>query len=236
MNRPSLLLALLLFPASLSAADTPKNLPDGYKLLYEQDCAEAAALKDFVFSDPKAWAFASEGGGALELTGKSKYQPQYRSPLNIALIANKSFGDFVLEVELQSTVKPYGHQDMCLFYGFTGTNRFYYTHLAVAADPNAHNIFVVTNAARLSIARETTKGVTWGENQWHKVRLERRIEEGSIKVFFDDFEKPIMQAEEKTLARGAIGFGSFDDKGKVRRIRIWGPTVTDKRTEFFEGR
>ena len=33
------------------------------------------------------------------------------------------FGNFVLDVELQSTVKPYPHQDMCLFFGFQATNR-----------------------------------------------------------------------------------------------------------------
>jgi hypothetical protein len=33
---------------------------------------------------------------ALELAAEKKYQPAVRSPLNIALIADKAFGDFVL--------------------------------------------------------------------------------------------------------------------------------------------
>lgn len=235
LNRAFFLPALLATSFALLAADKPGNLPDGYRLLYEQDFKSAAALKEFVFSDPKAWKFSgSEDNGSLELAGKSNYAPKHRSPLNIALIANRGFGDFVLEAELQSTVKPYGHQDMCLFFGFTGTNQFYYTHLAVAADPHAHNIFIVTNAARLAIARETTKGVTWGEGQWHKVRIERRTADGTIKVFFDDHARPIMVAEEKTLTRGAIGFGSFDDKGRIRRIRVWGPEVSEGKTDFFQ--
>lgn len=229
------LLLTLLRPAPTPAAARPAGLPEDYRLLYEQDCGKSGCLQDFVFSDPKAWKWSGPGeNAALELAGKSRYQPQHRSPLNIALIANRTFGDFVLEAELQSTVKPYNHQDMCLFYGFAGTNQFYYTHLAVAADPHAHNIFVVTNAARLAIARQTTQGVTWGEGQWHKVRIERRTRDGSIKVYFDDLTTPIMVAEEKTLTRGALGFGSFDDKGRIRHIRVWGPGVTGEKTGFFQ--
>lgn len=230
-----LLLGLISMSAPLRAADGPEGLPSGYRLLYEQNFQDPSALKDFAFSDPAAWRFAADGqAGALELAGKSRYQPAHRSPLNIALIADRVFGDFILEAEVQSTVKPYGHQDMCLFYGFAGTNRFYYTHLAVAADPHAHNIFIVTNAPRLAIARETTKGVTWGEGQWHKIRLERKTIDGTIQVFFDDLSRPIMRAEEKTITRGAIGFGSFDDKGKVRRVRIWGPAMSEQKSEFFQ--
>lgn len=241
LTRSSLPLLLLVLAVSAgltrpsAAAPAPAGLPEGYRLLYEQDFRDPASLKDLVVSDAQAWRWSKEPeGGALELAGKSKYQPKHRSPFNIALIADREFGDFILEAELQSTVKPYGHQDLCLFYGFTDTNHFYYTHLAVAADPHAHNIFIVTNAARLAIARETTPGVTWGESQWHKVRLERRTATGSIQVYFDDMTRPIMQAEEKTLTRGAIGFGSFDDRGKVRRVRIWGPAVTEQKTEFFQ--
>lgn len=232
-----LLPILLLLPLAARAAapERPAGLPADYRLLFAQDCRTAGALREFVFSDPKAWKWSGPGDNAgLELAGKSQYKPQHRSPLNIALIADRVFGDFVLEAELQSTVKPYGHQDMCLFYGFAGTNQFYYTHLAVAADPHAHNIFVVTNAARLAIARQTTQGVTWGENQWHKVRLERRTADGSIKVYFDDLARPIMVAEEKTLTRGALGFGSFDDKGRIRNIRVWGPGASEEKTGFFQ--
>lgn len=216
---------------SCAAADSGTSIPAGYTLQYEQSFKSPESLKEIVVSDPKAWRHAADG--SLELSGKSNYNPKDRSPFNIALVADKVFGDFVLEAELQSTVKPYGHQDMCLFYGFEATNRFYYTHIAVAADPRAHNIFIVTNAPRLSFAKETTKGVTWGENQWHKVRIERRIADGSIKVYFDDFTKPIMTAEEKTLTGGLIGFGSFDDKGKIRNVKIWAPSVRTRKMEFF---
>jgi hypothetical protein len=225
---------LLSFAISARAADKPSGIPAGYQLQYEQSFDSPEALKQFVFSDPKAWRHAKDGdNGALELFGKSDYNPKDRSPFNIALVADRMFSDFVLDVELQSTVKPYPHQDMCLFYGFEATNKFYYTHIAVAADPHAHNIFIVNGAPRAAIAKQTTQGVTWGENQWHKVRIERNTSAGTIKVYFDDFSKPIMVAEDKTFAEGCIGFGSFDDKGKIDNVKIWAPSATRKKTGFF---
>src|SRR6185369_540882 len=159
----------------------------------------------------------------LDLVTQSKYKPVHRSPFNIALIADKVFTDFVLEANLMQTGKEYGHRDMCLFFGVQDPSHLYYAHIATAADDHAHNIFVVTNAPRIKIATETTKGVNWGLGVWHKVRLERNTATGTIKVFFDDLTRPIMVAEDKTFGAGHIGFGSFDDTGMVDNIRVWGP-------------
>ena len=236
MNRRQFLHTAAASVAALSvpAADAPK-LPAGFKLLYEQDFAKPDALKDFAFTDASAWRLAKEKDRpALELHKQSAYKPEHRSPLNIALIADKVFGDFVLEAELLSTKKPYGHQDMCLFFGFTGAAQYYYNHIAVAADPNAHNVFIVNNAPRKNFAKETTKGITWGEREWHKIRAERDTQAGTYKVFFDDLTKPIMLAEDKTFLKGHLGFGSFDDVGMVTNIKVWGPSAETKRAEFFK--
>lgn len=211
------------------------DAPAGYKLAYEQKFDSAIALQDFRFTDPKAWGYAKTNDiSALALMKQSQYKPVVRSPVNIALIADRMFGDFVLEADLIQTGKEYGHRDMCLFFGFQSPTNFYYTHIATAADNNAHNIFVVNNAPRTNIAKETTKGVNWGLGVWHKVRLERNVAAGSIKVYFDDMTKPIMTTEDKTFGAGQIGFGSFDDTGMVDNIRIWSPSVETKKTGFFK--
>ena len=218
----------------LAAAAAETNVHAGYKLLYEQKFDKADVIKEFAMTDPAAWRIADTNNQrALELVQQSKYKPAVRSPVNIALIADKVFTDFILEVDLIQTGREYGHRDMCLFYGVQNPTNFYYTHVATAADPNAHNVFIVKNAPRTNIAKETTKGVNWGLNVWHKVRLERDTKAGAIRVFFDDFSKPIMIAEDKSFTNGYIGFGSFDDTGMIDNIRIWGPAVETKKTEFF---
>ncbi len=213
----------------------PDNIPAGYKPVYEQRFVTPYSMADFRFSDPSAWGYAKTNDiSALSLMKQSQYKPVVRSPVNIALIADKVFGDFVLEADLIQTGKEYGHRDMCLFFGFQSPTNFYYTHIATAADNNAHNIFVVNNAPRTNIAKETTKGVDWGLGVWHKVRLERNDAAGSIKVYFDDMTTPIMTTEDKTFGADQIGFGSFDDTGMVDNIRIWAPSMETKKTGFFK--
>ena len=135
---PALAVAGLFQALSLSAGEKPATLPSDYKLLYEQKFDVPAALKDFLMTDTAAWKWTEDGKtSALELVQQSKYEPVVRSPVNIALIADKVFTDFVLEADLIQTGKEYGHRDMCLFFGFQNPTNFYYTHIATAADDHA---------------------------------------------------------------------------------------------------
>lgn len=210
--------------------------PEGYSLVYEQHFDAASALLGFAFTDPAAWGWSADGKGfALELKSQSRYAPPVRSPVNIALIGDRVFGDFVLEVDLIQTGKEYGHRDMCLFFGMQDPTHFYYVHLATKADDHAHNVFIVNGAPRTKIAKKTTAGVHWGLEVWHTVRLERRVSDGTIRVYFDDRHEPVMVAEDKTFGAGWVGFGSFDDTGKVDNIRIWAPgTVEVKKVPFYQ--
>src|SRR5687768_929763 len=186
-------LITLLAAAQLAwAADV--NLPKGYKLLYEQTFENQDSIKSFEMTDSAAWKYSKEekGGGALELAKQSTYKPEVRSPVNIALIKDKVFGDFILEGDFIQTGHEYGHRDMCIFFGFQKPTQFYYVHIASKADANAHNVFIVNEKPRTNIARTTTAGVNWGLNIWHKIRLERKVADGSIKVYFDDMTIPIM--------------------------------------------
>src|SRR5215210_5594610 len=97
MNRILASLAFL-WAASLHGAD----LPSGYKLLYEQTFENASALAGFQMTDTNAWKFVYTNdaqGGTMELVQQSKYAPIVRSPVNIALIKDKVFGDFILEAD-----------------------------------------------------------------------------------------------------------------------------------------
>ena len=228
-----LLLAVSLAAILPAAAENPAGIPADYKLLYSQDFSKPDAIKDFVMTDPSAWKVSTEDRPALELTKQSKYKPPFRSPVNIALIAGKVFGDCIIEADCLQTGREYGHRDMCIFYGFQSPSKFYYTHIASAADPHAHNCFLVNDAARVAIAKETTKGVEWGLGVWQKVRIERKVSDGTIRVFFNDMEKPIMTAQDKTHGAGLVGFGSFDDTGKVTNIRIWGREMQETEAEVF---
>ena len=217
-----LFLVPLLFPA-IARAENPPGIPADYRVLYSQDFSKPEATKDFVMTDPGAWTITkTDGKAALELTKQSQYEPPFRSPFNIALLAGKAFGDVIFEADCQQTGKEYGHRDMIFVHGYQDPAHFYYTHIATAADEHAHNCFIVNGAPRLKFANEVTKGVNWGLGIWHHVRIERKASTGAVRVFFDDMEKPIMSGEEKTFGAGAIGLGSFDDTGKIANLKVWG--------------
>lgn len=224
-------LFLLALSASPIFADDP---PAGTKLLYSQDFARPEAIKDFVPTDPKAWRLGSAGGKAfLEQFAASKYTPSHRSPFNFALVGGKKFGDFVLDVELQSTSREYGHRDMVLVFGFRDPTHFYYVHIATQADDHANNVFIVKDAPRVKIAKETNKGNDWGTDAWRKVRLTRTLADGGIKVYFQDMSRPVMVAEDKSFGAGWVGFGTFDDTGRIANIKVWGKEAEDKQAPAF---
>lgn len=213
----------------------PAGIPADYKLVYAPDFSKPEALNDWVFTVPGGWKTTKEADGAwsLELVDQyqkdhPKYEPKYRSPFTFGLIKGKWFTDVIIDCDAASTVKPYGHQDLCFIYGFNGPTKFYYTHIAVAPDPHAHNCFIVNEKERTAIGTEVSKGVTWGVNEWHHVRILRRGSDGTTEVFFDDMTKPIMRASDKTFTGGYVGLGSFDDKGKFKNVRVYAPAVEEK--------
>lgn len=203
------------------------------KPVYQQTFEEKDVLKKFRFTQPDKWIL-SEGkqGMALEFTGISDYQPPFRSPHTIGLISDMTFGSFTLEADLLQTGKEYGHRDMCIIFGFQDPSRFYYSHIASKMDDNAHQIMIVNNAPRTKISSFTTQGVEWGDKVWHKVRLERNIETGSIKIFYDG--TLIEEANDKTFGKGYVGFGSFDDSGKIDNVKIWSKDSAKGNLAVFE--
>jgi hypothetical protein len=226
--------AVLAAIPSLHAAEKYPGIPEDYKLIYTQEFLDATALKDFAFTDPTAWKVAeADGKHVLELHQQSKYKPVHRSPFNIALLAGQKFGDCIIEAHCLQTGKEYGHRDMVVVFGFQNPSQFYYTHIATAADDHANNVFIVKDAPRVKIATETNTGNDWGLNVWHKVRVERKASDGTIKVFFDDMAKPIMVAHDKNFGVGWVGFGSFDDTGRIANVRIWAKeSVAERAPEF----
>lgn len=191
-----------------------------WPVLFESDM-NGAMPAGLVFSDSRAWRLApAEKGKALELFRASNYRPKYRSPFNYALFP-PVVDSFLLDVDVRSTGRDYGHRDLCFFFGFRDADHYYYAHLGKAADAHAHSIFAVDGAPRVSIAKERTSGTPWAD-AWHHVRIQRDTESGDIAVFFDDMTKPVMQAKDRRFLSGKVGVGSFDDTGAFDNVVLRG--------------
>jgi hypothetical protein len=201
----------------------PKVLAEefhGQPLVFFEDFESGAGR--WTQTDPNAWKVARvDKGHVYSLYQQSKYEPPVRSPFNIARIADVNVSDFVVQARLEQTGKEYGHRDMCIIFGYQDPSHFYYVHIATKADAAANSIFIVNGAPRTSIAKERTDGTDWSTG-FHDVRIVRDTTSGLILVFFDDMDKPIMTAVDRTFLSGGIGFGSFDDTGNIDDVIIWG--------------
>jgi hypothetical protein len=173
-------------------------------------------------TDRTAWRTTeARGGHVYSLFRQSKYVPPYRSPVNYSLLKDIFVTDFTLEAKVQSTVKDYDHRDMCLIFGYQDPAHFYYVHFGKKTDDHANQIFIVNAAPRIKISTRTTPGTNW-DDEWHTVRIVRRVADGTINVYFDDMKSPVMMACDKTFTRGRIGVGSFDDTGAWDDVTLWG--------------
>jgi hypothetical protein len=176
-------------------------------------------------SDPKAWKIVEQDGNRVyNQFQQSKVETPVRSPFNRALVKDLVVGDCLLDVKLQSTIKDYDHRDMCLFFGFQDAAHFYYVHFGKKADEHANQIFIVNNEPRKKISTTSTAGTPWTDG-WHHARVIRRVDSGKIEVFFDDMEKPVMTATDKTFAWGQVGIGTFDDTGNFDDVLVYGKKV-----------
>jgi len=173
--------------------------------------------------DPAQWKIKKTDKGQLlsQHEKKTNYKPPHRSPTNIALLKDVTVSDMDLTVKVRSTHPDYGHRDACIVFGYQDPAHFYYVHLGKQADDHANQIFIVNDAARKKISLTSTDGTNW-DDEWHTVRVKRRPESGKIEIYFDDMEKPVMTAEDKTFAWGRIGLGTFDDTADFDDLEIRG--------------
>lgn len=209
----------------LAFADEVKK-PD-FPLVFSDDFEKGADRWEP--SDPKGWKITKTDRGNVfsQHQKASAYKPPHRSPFHIALVKDVVVGDFIFEARCRSTVKDYGHRDLCLFFGHQDAGHFYYVHLGKKTDDHANQIFIVDGAARKKISTKTTPGTDW-DDAWHTVRVIRKADAGTIEVFFDDMKKPVMTATDRKFLRGRVGVGSFDDTGDWDDVKLWGTRVEKK--------
>lgn len=219
--KTTFLLSLVLFTSSVLRADE-FDLP----VVTTENFNKGAA--NWEPKDPSAWKVVKQGDNSFYSMFKdSSYKPEVRSPVNFALLKEVMVSDFVLDVDMRSTQEVYGHQDLCLFFGYQDPSHFYYVHLGREADAHANSIFLVNGEPRVSIAQKRTDGTAWTKD-WHHVRIKRDTSKGTIEVYFDDMKKPVMTTVDKHFLHGRIGIGSFDDTGDFDNLSLRGKLHKDK--------
>jgi len=209
----------LLFPLALDAAEECEGLPLVYSTGFEK------GADDWSPTDADAWQVKDlDGNKVYHQFKRSQYNPPHRSPYNISLLKEVFVGDFVLKVKVLSTSTAGAHRDMCVFFGRQDPANFYYVHLGLRPDPHSSQIMLVDDAPRKMITTNESPGIPWDDN-WHQVKIVRKTADGTIEIYFDDMDKPVMTAQDKTFTWGQIGLGSFDDHGYWDDLKLYGKKV-----------
>jgi hypothetical protein len=232
----------------LFGIDHPKKNEFGtnekLRLVYNQDFNSNVGLEDFVFAKKSQWKLCDDGAGgkALEAVTPNDYNPKVRSPKTICVLSKYVVGDFILEADLLQKPVDHSclgedciicrHRDMCVFWAFQDPSHFYYAHIGYIPDVVAHNIFMVNNQPRAAVTSNRNDGVDWGNNTWKHIKVERM--NGTVKVYFEDMRNPVLEATDTTFVKGRIGFGSFDESGKIDNIRLWAKKPSLQNARFFE--
>lgn len=205
--------------SSSTKETTPKTI-NGLPLVFEEDFEDGH--ERWEVTDADAWSLTSEGDNHVFGLNKriSDYQPEHRSPHNIALIKDLELKDFVVTYRVRSTKDTGNHRDCCTFFCHQDASNFYYVHMGAVPDPHSGQIMIVDDAPRVALTKNE-RNVAW-DDQWHTIKLERNSESGSIKIYFDDMENPHMDVTDKTFEKGRIGIGSFDDMNDFDDIRVYG--------------
>jgi len=210
--------------ALCAATSLPAEELMGLPLVYQDDFSADDTAR-WEQSDPKAWKLVKQGENQVyQQFQQSKVKTPVRSPFNRALVKDVIVGDFILDLKFQSTARDYPHRSLCLFFGYQDPAHMYYVHFGQKTDDHANQIFIVNDAPRTKISTKTTDGTPWN-NEWHRARIIRKVDAGTIEVYFDDLETPVMTAVDKTFTWGQIGIGSFDDTGCFDDIKLYGQLV-----------
>ena len=198
-------------------------IPEGYLLQYQQNFSGSKVLGDFKVENPMKWGiFKSSANFYLQC---SSGDSATAFPSNIAVLNNKVFGDFILEANVMPQADSSGNAEICVFLGMRDLSRYYYVNLSNRSDTLNHGIFLVKNLANTKLTGDSAHIVSWNENKWHKVRIERNIVRRTIIVYFDDMTLPLMQVKDYELVMGSIGVGTYLGPARFDNLTIWSPTV-----------
>jgi hypothetical protein len=185
-----------------------------------------ATDRDWQPLTPEKWAFTD---GQVVMTQRGEAPQGPRRPFEYAIV-DKGPGlrsvSYRAEVRIDEPVTR-NDRDVILVFNYQSPTRFYYAHLSQDNTIYPHNgIFVVDDADRERIDDQwngsTGAPAAIDDTDWHDVRLDYHAPSGQIAVYVDGAREPLMTATDTSFSGGRVGFGSFDNHGRIRDVTVAG--------------
>ncbi|WP_083259486.1 PQQ-dependent sugar dehydrogenase [Cellulosimicrobium cellulans] len=150
-----------------------------------------------------------------------------RRPFEYAVLTEgPELGSFALDAEVRlDAPASVNNRDVIVVFGWQSDTQYYYAHLSQDNTIYAHNgIFKVDGRDRERIDDQwdgtvgAPPAVT--DEEWHDVRVVRCADSGDVAVYVDGLDTPLLTANDTTFATGRVGFGSFDNTGRIRDLTV----------------
>jgi hypothetical protein len=178
---------------------------------------------------PEKWAFQ---GNQVILAEPGQQRPGPRRPFEYAVLTTgPEFGSVQIDAQVRiDTPVEITNRDVIIVFGWQSDTQFYYAHLSTDNTIYPHNgIFRVDNADRVRIEHQWNGMIgappATTDQEWHNVRVTHCAETGEIAVYVDGSDLPLMTAVDNTFGFGRVGFGSFDNIGRLRDLTVTGSAV-----------
>ncbi|GAB3814803.1 hypothetical protein GCM10028820_11380 [Tessaracoccus terricola] len=173
---------------------------------------------------PELWAF--ENDEVILTRAGTNPDDGIRRPFEYALLDEGPFGSVAIDAEVRlDEPASVNNRDVILVFGHQSDTEYYYAHLSKDNTIYAHNgIFKVDGKDRERIDDQwdgtvgAPPAVT--DEEFHDVRLVHCVDTGDIAVWVDGLERPLMTANDTTFTEGRVGFGSFDNFGRMRNLTV----------------
>ncbi len=184
--------------------------------------------RDWAPITPSKWRFEDR---EVVLAEAGVARPGPRRPFEYAVLTKgPAFRSSTIEGEVRlDTPVEVSNRDVIIVFGHRSDTEFYYAHLSSDNTIYPHNgIFVVNNADRLRIDDQWKPANSIGaapaitDADWHRVRVTHCADSGEIAVYVDGSRTPLMTAVDRTFDSGRVGFGSFDNIGRLRKLTVHG--------------
>jgi hypothetical protein len=214
--------AAILSALSLVWAACVRNDGAGRTLLMASDFENGTA-EGWRPKDAGRWRVAASGGSNVYELAAPGEQGTVRAPTEWSVWAGREVSSFEFTGRLRCHTDPSTPvRDMCVFFHFQDPTHFYYVHFAGTSD-GVHNIIGLVNGAdRVKINAEPAGASAFRltDREWHDFKVVCDAATGEIRAYLDDMTAPILTARDRTLGRGLVGVGSFDDTGAFDDLEL----------------
>lgn len=154
-----------------------------------------------------------------------------RRPFEYAILDGREYESVQIEADVRlDAPSSVNNRDIIIVFGWQSDTEYYYAHISQDNTIYAHNgIFKVDNKDRERIDDQWNGSIgappAITDEEWHDVRVVHCAGTGEIAVWVDGHDTPLMTATDTTFDGGQIGFGSFDNTGRMRDLVVSVPAA-----------